>query len=253
MTRALVILLVCATPAFAQKMDDARQHFKAGKTLQDAGKFAEAADEYQAAYDLDPRPAMLFNIAQAHRLAGHKQLAVDFYKRYLQAQPDGAGAREARQWTAELTRQLEAERPVTPPPTRPDPPPITPPATPTLAPPSQQPEHPPQAPSSGRRLRLAGIAAGVAGLAAVGAGVAFAFKARSAQDTIDGHTMGPWTGAEMDAFYAGQRDNRYMIASYAAGGALIATGAVLFVLGSRKHVMPLAPPRGGGLAVGGRF
>lgn len=253
MTRALVILLACATPVLAQPMDQARQHFKAGKALQDAGKFAEAADEYQAAYDLDPRPAMLFNIAQAHRLAGHKQLAVDFYKRYLQAQPDGAGAREARQWQAELSRQLEAERPVTPPPTRPDPPPVTPPATPQLAPPSQQPEHPPAGSSSSRPLRLAGIAAGVAGMAAIGAGVAFGFKARSAQDTIDGHDTGPWTSAEMDAFYAGQRANRNMVIAYAAGGLLVVTGTVLFTLGTRRQVVPLAAPRGGGLAVGGRF
>jgi len=250
MTRALVIAIVCAAlPALAQPVQEAKQHFKAGKTLQDAGKYAEAAVEYQAAYDLDPRPPMLFNIAQAHRLASHKQVALDFYKRYLAAEPDGAGAREARQWITELQHQLEAERPL---PTQPEPSPPLPQPPPDTSP-RPPAETPPIAPAkSSRTLRIAGLAVGGAGAVTLGLGVAFGLKARSAADEITGH-KDSWTQAEKDTFEAGQRANRNMIIAYVVGGAMVATGGVLYTLGARAHVAPVAGPRTAGLVVQGRF
>jgi len=74
----IAIALVLATaPARAEPSTKApaKQHFKQGKALQDAGKYDDAVAEYRAAYDLDRRPEMLFNIAQVYRLGNHKGAA----------------------------------------------------------------------------------------------------------------------------------------------------------------------------------
>jgi tetratricopeptide (TPR) repeat protein len=251
---AIVIALACVARAAAAQpsaQDQAKQHFKQARLLQDEGKFDAAIGEYQAAYDLDHRAEMLFNIAQAHRLANHKQQAIDFYQRYLAAQPDGAGAREARQWTAELTRQIEAERPLTTEPTRPVDPPARP-VPPTELPRKQDATMVPRPRQASPQLQIAGIATAGVGVLALGAGVFFGVKARDASDTISKHT-GPWTDTEQSTFEDGQRANRNMIIAYVGGGALVATGAVLYYLGTRTHVAPMAGTQTAGLTVWGHF
>jgi tetratricopeptide (TPR) repeat protein len=255
MTRlsTIAIALVLATaPAHAQPSakQQAKQHFKHGKALQDDGKYDDAAAEYRAAYDLDRRPEMLFNIAQVYRLGNHKQQAIDYYQQYLAAQPDGPGGREARQWIAELSRQIEAERPLPIEPAKPEPPPIVPPSA---TPPREGPEpHTMVATRSSPQLRIAGIATTGAGAIALGFGVVFGMKARSAADTISQH-QGPWTEDERHTFEDGQRANRNMIVAYVAGSALVATGGVLYYLGTRTHVVPVTDARTAGLAMWGRF
>jgi tetratricopeptide (TPR) repeat protein len=245
-------LVLATAPARAEPNPraQAKQHFKQAKALQDAGKYDDAVAEYRAAYDLDQRPEMLFNIAQVYRLGNHKQLAVDYYQQYLAAQPDGSGAREARQWIAELTRQIEADRPLPSEPEKPAPPPTAPPPSP---PSRSEPEPPALTATRGSpQLRIAGLATAGAGAIALGFGVVFGIKARSAADTITNH-QGPWTEDERHTFEDGQRANRTMIIGYVAGGALVVTGGVLYYLGARTHVVPIADARTAGLAVQGRF
>lgn len=246
--------LAGAQPAAQQQ---AKQHFKQAKTLQEAGNYDAAALEYAAAYELDHRPEMLFNIAQVQRLGKHKREAIDYYERYLAAQPDGAGAREARQWIAELSRQIEPER-ATDKPVAPEKAPTVPPAP--NGPPGEVPSHPPPrdpvtapaAAQSSPQLRIAGFATAGAGVLALGAGVLFGMRARSASDSISGH-QGDWTDAEKQTFEDGQRANRNMMIAYVAGGALVATGGILYYLGSRTHVAPVVGTQTAGLTVWGRF
>lgn len=252
----IAIALVLATaPARAQPSakDKAKQHFKQGKALQDDGRYDAAVDAYRAAYDLDQRPEMLFNIAQAYRLGNHKPQAIDYYLRYLAAQPNGPGVREARQWIAELSQQIEADRPLPIGPGEPEPPtppPLTPPSS---IPPRSEPGPPTQVTTrSSPQLRITGLATTGAGAIALGLGVVFGMKARSAAGTISDH-RGSWTQDERQTFEDGQRANRNMIIAYVAGGALVATGGVLYYLGARTHVVPVTDARTAGLAMWGRF
>ena len=253
----IAIALVLATaPARAQPSarDQAKQHFKQGKALQEAGEYDAAVDAYRAAYDLDQRPEMLFNIAQAYRLGNRKQQAIDYYLRYLAAQPNGPGVREARQWIAELSRQIEADRPPPIEPAEPEPPSTPPPLTPpSSTPPRSEPGPRTQAATrSSPQLRIAGLATTGAGAVALGLGVVFGMKARSAADAISDH-RGSWTDDERHTFEDGQRANRNMIVAYVAGGALVGTGGVLYYLGARTHLVPVTGARTAGLAVWGRF
>ena len=93
-----------------QATQQARSHYKQGKAYQEAGAYDKAIAEYLEADRLAPRPEMFFNIAQCHRLAGHKQAAVDYYRRFVSALPSADGADEARMYIAQLEKQLDAIR-----------------------------------------------------------------------------------------------------------------------------------------------
>jgi tetratricopeptide (TPR) repeat protein len=61
----------------------ARAHFKAGTSLYQSGRFPEAAEEWEQAYALSKRDALLYNIYVAHRDASNLPKAIDALTRYL--------------------------------------------------------------------------------------------------------------------------------------------------------------------------
>jgi hypothetical protein len=61
----------------------ARRSFEQGRALYDAGDYAAAATAFTQAYVLGGPPALLFNLAQAHRRAGECRLAHGYYTRFL--------------------------------------------------------------------------------------------------------------------------------------------------------------------------
>jgi tetratricopeptide (TPR) repeat protein len=67
---------------------EARQHFQVGKALLDAGRFAQAAEEFEAAYRLSGRPQLLYNLYVASRDAGQLDKAVESLRTYLAKVPD---------------------------------------------------------------------------------------------------------------------------------------------------------------------
>lgn len=55
----------------ADKTKVAKQYVDAGLAAQSTGDYDTALTMYAKAYELVPHPVLLFNMAQAHRLAGH--------------------------------------------------------------------------------------------------------------------------------------------------------------------------------------
>lgn len=78
---------------------DARMHFRLGRAYHESGRFAEAATEFQRAYELSGRPALLYNVFVAHRDAGNLGPAIGALREYLRLNPD---AEEREQLTARL-------------------------------------------------------------------------------------------------------------------------------------------------------
>jgi tetratricopeptide (TPR) repeat protein len=110
MARVLVVLIALSGFAFADKRGEARAHFAKGKALQEQRKYDEAIVEYQAAYALTPLPPLLFNIAQAHRLSGNKAAALEYYDKYLTADPEGPLSEEAREHVSTIKLQILVEQ-----------------------------------------------------------------------------------------------------------------------------------------------
>jgi hypothetical protein len=66
----------------------AKPHYEKGASEYNLGHFAEAISEFEKAYEQDPAPILLFNIAQAHRQSGNNERAAFFYRRYLEQEPN---------------------------------------------------------------------------------------------------------------------------------------------------------------------
>jgi len=66
----------------------AKPHYEKGASEYNLGHFAEAISEFEKAYEQDPAPILLFNIAQAHRQSGNNERAAFFYRRYLEQDPN---------------------------------------------------------------------------------------------------------------------------------------------------------------------
>jgi len=61
----------------------AKEHFINGQEYYEQGRYKEAVEEFQKAYDLDPRPLLLYNIAQAYEKLGNLPKSVDYLKQFL--------------------------------------------------------------------------------------------------------------------------------------------------------------------------
>lgn len=142
---SVVIALTCAvtTTASADNVDDARAHYERGLAAFALEHFAEAADEYEKAFALKPDWALLYNAAQAHRLAGHYDRALRLYQSYLRIfGKQVSNQAEVERHIAELRKTLEAQQQAQ------KSPPVgvkTPESVPSTTRPSEPPPPPPQA------------------------------------------------------------------------------------------------------------
>jgi len=93
-------------PVDPAKAKTAKQYVDAGLAAQNTKDYDTAISLYQKAYDLVPHPVLLFNIGQAHRLAGHDPEAKSFYERYLQADPTGPQASIAKDFIREIDSKV---------------------------------------------------------------------------------------------------------------------------------------------------
>jgi len=150
----LLALAVGGGPALASEPSAARQAYDQATAAFGLGHYAEAAEKYETAFSLRPDPALLYNAAQAYRLAGNRPRALELYRNYLRLYPNRQNADEARNHVAALTKALEEEmavpsaRPVAAAPTpAPAPPaPVAPVAPSPISPPALSPLPPPAGP-----------------------------------------------------------------------------------------------------------
>ncbi len=70
----------------------------------DTGKYAKALADIERAYELDPLPALLFNVGQCLRALGrHREAAISF-RSYLRDSPRAKNRAEVEALVAEMTR-----------------------------------------------------------------------------------------------------------------------------------------------------
>jgi tetratricopeptide (TPR) repeat protein len=106
---AVAVAAVVITASAAHAQSDAQEHFKRGVKLYNLGHFQESIPEFEKAYDLDPQPILLFNIAQSHRQNGNKERALFFYRRYLEQEPNATKRADVEQRMKELAQELQQE------------------------------------------------------------------------------------------------------------------------------------------------
>jgi hypothetical protein len=119
--RALALIALVAGGAFADEAsnrEDARKLFLAGRQAYQDGRLDVAESSFDAAYNLEPLPALLFNLAQTYRKQflisadpGKLKRAVESYRKYLSDAPTGPNRELATQALADLTPILARSAP----------------------------------------------------------------------------------------------------------------------------------------------
>jgi tetratricopeptide (TPR) repeat protein len=104
-----------AAPATASSddavMEQAKQHFEAGRNAYNAGDYILAIREFKAAEQLRPSPILAYNIGLANEKLGKRRVAVKYYKRYLEQQPNASNKAEVEQRVQTLEAEIAAQPP----------------------------------------------------------------------------------------------------------------------------------------------
>jgi tetratricopeptide (TPR) repeat protein len=289
----LALVIGIAAPARAQDTMTAKEHYQKGTSYYDLGRYADAITEFEAAYQIKNDPALLYNLAQSHRLAGNSERALHFYRTYLRYAPKAPNRAEIESRISQLEKVVadrnaaQTAPPVqtmppsgmTPETTTPPPPPssTTPPTPPTSTapppglPPAANPDAtvgraagypPPPAPganpNAGRTLQRVGIGVTIAGGALVVIGLAYGLRAVGAANEINdaaakGGMFDP--AVEQRGKDSVKAEAGFLVLGLAAG----AVGGVLYYLGVRQareasvQVSPMASASGAGAMVRLRF
>lgn len=243
----VVTLAFCAMSVFcaAARSDEAallaREHFRRGTKAYNLQHFAEAAAEYEAAYEAKELPALLYNIGQAYRYAGEKQKAINAYRSFLRSDPSTEQRQEVLGYIEQLRQQLADDKAKQPPPTV-TPPVVAPPPS-TVTPPlaTTKPETPP-APvadprerARGLKLRAAGIGVAAVGVVGVVLGGVFAGLTASANDKLNHPAATTPPPAYDKSLESRARTYQALTpAMFAVGGVALVGGVTLALIGNKK-------------------
>jgi tetratricopeptide (TPR) repeat protein len=108
---ALLALLFAVAPRTAFAEDPAtkaaKRHFDRGEKLFALGRFDDALDEYQKAFDAKPIPDFLFNIGQCYRNLGDYDQAIFSFKKYLKLEPDAPDKEKVDKLISDLEEKKE--------------------------------------------------------------------------------------------------------------------------------------------------
>lgn len=219
-------------------VEQAQRHY-------DLAEYELAIEGFGEAYRRDPRPALLYNLAQAHRLAGDCVRAAQLYRQFLRLAP----ASRARQLALDHLSSMERCERAARPPDR-----VAEVEAPPPEPSEVQAELEVDTASPERRgggWRIGGIATAATGGVALALGSYFARDAQRAADEVSSgyETGAAWADlAELDA--RGRRSERIGTTLLVTGGLATAAGAVMYYVGRRAdRSAVVVPAEGGGRVV----
>ncbi|HEY4243670.1 MAG TPA: hypothetical protein VGM88_27845 [Kofleriaceae bacterium] len=210
-----------------------------------AGEHQAAIALYRQAYELIPNPVLLSNIATELEADGQPKDALRYFCQYLAAEPQGSLAGYATQHARKLQDDAgdhadvcAAPKPV------PAPPPT--PSTVTAAPTGviAQEGTASQAKSA---LVPAGIVVGAVGVAGLGVMSAYLVIGAHRNSDVNGQSQTGFQSNIDTLIREGHDANRNAEIAGIAGGALIATGVVLILVG--RHHEHAVQPAAGGIAI----
>src|SRR3954453_24118920 len=100
----LCFVALAPRPAFADDpaTRSAKRHFERGEKLFALGKFDDALDEYQKAFDAKPIPDFLFNIGQCYRNLGDYDQAIFSFKKFLKLERDASNKEQVEKLIDDL-------------------------------------------------------------------------------------------------------------------------------------------------------
>jgi tetratricopeptide (TPR) repeat protein len=263
------VVVVCFLASFdaraATPKEAALAEWQKGSVEYALGHYAVAATHYEAAYRLVEDPTLLFNLAQSHRLAGDIDEALATYRSFLRKAPASSPEREsARKKIVEL-EAIVATRAASPGA------PSSSVAAKSISPePALSPAIEPQAQAeqsdarhTRRALEIVAVGTGAAGVIV---GSVFGLLARSEWNQAKASCGGePSHCSDAPSAIPHQsrasKDADVATGAFVVGGALLATGAVLYLTGGIHEtsnapgltVLPTLAPGLAGVSLARRF
>lgn len=264
-------------PATVSRRDQsqAKKFARAGEVLVGKRQYPEAIEKFEQARKLHPLSKYVYNLAVTYQLNEQRDKAIEHYRRYLEVDPQGIAAADARRFLTTLEaeaaeeqarkdaaeklererresaeRAAASEREVAK-------------LKQDLAAAEARAEKAAQArgPRSvgggstrGETLRLAGVGATVAGLAGLASGGYFvARSARLSRELSKTNAI-----YSPDKVADGESADRAAAVSFIAGGVLVISGITMYVLGRRQGaeapraaLAPVVQPGGGAVVLTG--
>jgi hypothetical protein len=252
---ALVVIEIAASadPTPTAQAPVAQVLYTEGQAAFDRADYITAIAKWRASYDLSGASGLLFDIAQAMRLSDDCPGAIAAYTRFIAIDE----ASDQRQIAIDFKRELESKCGIRPIPApvgmKPIPAPAptaepNPPRALNLANVLSRPKH--EKAHTSRKLRVAGLAASGAGVAAIATGIGLGLHAQAIGNEITSTCASgcAWTALRnKDA--NGHRDAAIGYALDGLGAAAIVGGAIAYYLGIRGGAIE---PRGDGAVVSWR-
>lgn len=248
----LVLGLVLAMAGTARADDPAQADLDRAEALYTEGElhfkvaeYEQAIAAFKQAYKLSRQPLLLYNLAQVYRAQRQCRTALSFYRSYLRESPDAHNRAIAETHIAEMERCDRAARPEPPKPEDLTRPPVLPVA-------NVAPSNSDLAPRRRRTKRLIGMISAGAGLALVGTGGFFSFRAADKATQLEeacrsGCDFGQPAIAALDR--DGRAADRNAVILYAVGGTAIVAGVALYLWdrgeGTPESTVGLLPGAGG--------
>jgi tetratricopeptide (TPR) repeat protein len=103
---AIVLAAARGAAAAGEKTNEARRLYDEATAAFGVGSYSEAAEKYEASFKLHPEPALLYNAAQAYRMAGNRQRALQLYRNFVRLYGSNPRAEDARKHAADLEKAL---------------------------------------------------------------------------------------------------------------------------------------------------
>jgi len=225
-------LAVLETSAIADPMS-AEDLYTEGQAAYDRKDFPTAIVKWQASYDLSSEAGLLFNLAQAKRLAGDCVGAIATYRNFDTMDADSTSTQHklAKDFVRELDGTCPEQKPA---------------IVPILKDASIDREFSRE--RSGRAWKIAGLVTSGVGIATIVIGLGLGHHGASIGDEITAActTSCDWTTLKnKDA--RGKRAVSIGKALDVVGIAAIAGGAIFYYLGVRRETLTVVPAPGGGV------
>jgi tetratricopeptide (TPR) repeat protein len=236
--------LTAAQPADSPDAGEGASSLDRGLRYYDTQQYEEAAEAFRQAYMADPKPEILYALAQAYRMSGKCERAREAYQSFLRTNPDARKAEAAR---------VNMDRCEPKPPPQP---PVTAPAPVAAAPaptPKPQPVERDATGSSPWYTDPIGDVLTVGGLAGLTlAGVFHVIENGHESQMESAVTYGDYESSHSDA----NRARKITVVSGTAGGVLLVAGVVRYLTRSSdasSEVSASIDSHGGGISWLGTF
>ncbi len=236
---ALALAALAWTPARADDSlrpdripNKARELAAKGRAAHDAGNYSAAIEAFREAYVLAPSAGLLFNIAQAYRLAGNCDESAWMYRRFLDTNPNPDQRSVAETQLGIVERCGSGGLRVTVPKPKLD-------AAKVPEPQLAITEAPTPPVSRGSRYKTFGVGTAIGGGVLLAGAAAFAYDAHDASKQVAAiyKRGGTWDDIE-DIDARGQRSATIATVLGVGGGIAVVTGAVLYGLGRHYERTP---------------